>query len=169
MGCGASEPQERPLGLGVIRWTARFVAFATSRWVGLRAALTTRFVAFATARWIVLKAVTLKTIHLPTKSPGSRRRRRGPIWEAISGRWSLFRQSMSETLFDCVSCGACCFSKNPKYLSLLNWDTSRVLPAESLFQEDDVTYVRFDCGHCVHLQLGTGMAVCGVYEDRPEA
>ena len=89
--------------------------------------------------------------------------------EAISGRWSSFRQFMPDTLFDCVSCGACCFSKNPKYLSLLNWDASRQLPPESLFQEGEVTYVRFDCGHCTHLQLGAGKAVCGVYDDRPEA
>lgn len=76
---------------------------------------------------------------------------------------------MSDPSFDCVSCGACCFSKNPKYLSLLNWDASRNLPEDSLFREGDATYVRFDCGHCTHLQLGAGTAMCGVYEDRPEA
>ena len=76
---------------------------------------------------------------------------------------------MTNTSFDCVTCGACCFSRNPRYLSLLNWDADRTLPAESLFTENDATYVRFDCGHCAHLQLGAGKAVCGVYEDRPEA
>lgn len=76
---------------------------------------------------------------------------------------------MSDPSFDCVSCGACCFSTNPKYLPLLNWDASRKLPEDSLFREGDRTYVRFDCGHCTHLQLDGGKAVCGVYEERPEA
>lgn len=76
---------------------------------------------------------------------------------------------MSDSSFDCVSCGACCFSNNPKYLPLLNWDAGRKLPEESLFREGGATYVRFDCGHCTHLQLDEGKAVCGVYEDRPEA
>nr|WP_291070995.1 YkgJ family cysteine cluster protein [Hyphomonas sp.] len=64
---------------------------------------------------------------------------------------------------------ACCFSRNPRYLQLLPWDAARRLPPESLFTEDARTYVRFDCGHCVHLDLSGGKAVCGVYQDRPEA
>jgi uncharacterized protein len=76
---------------------------------------------------------------------------------------------MADPSFDCVSCGACCFSRNPRYLALLPWDASRALPAESLFSEGGQTFVKFDCGHCVHLQLAGGKAVCGVYEDRPEA
>ena len=62
-----------------------------------------------------------------------------------------------------------CFSRNPRYLQLLPWDASRGLPPESLFAENGTTYVKFDCGHCVHLQLAEGKAVCAVYEDRPEA
>lgn len=76
---------------------------------------------------------------------------------------------MPADAFDCVSCGACCFSKNPRYLSLLGWDASRRLPPGSLSEEDGRIYVRFDCGHCVHLDLSGGKAVCGVYEERPEA
>lgn len=76
---------------------------------------------------------------------------------------------MSEPSFDCVSCGACCFSRNPRYLALLPWDASRNLPADSLFSEGGQTFVKFGCGHCVHLQLAGAKAVCGVYEDRPEA
>jgi len=76
---------------------------------------------------------------------------------------------MPDVSFDCVSCGACCFSRNPRYLQLLPWDAARSLPAESLFTEDARTYVKFACGHCVHLDLAGGKAVCGVYEDRPEA
>lgn len=76
---------------------------------------------------------------------------------------------MADPSFDCVSCGACCFSRNPRYLALLPWDASRTLPAESLFSEGGRTFVKFDCGHCVHLQLAGGKAVCGVYDDRPEA
>lgn len=76
---------------------------------------------------------------------------------------------MPDVSFDCVSCGACCFSRNPRYLQLLPWDAARSLPPESLFTEGARTYVKFDCGHCVHLDLTGGKAVCGVYEDRPEA
>ena len=76
---------------------------------------------------------------------------------------------MSDKAFDCVSCGACCFSRNPRYLALLPWDAARALPPESLFAEDGQTYVKFACGHCVHLDLSGGRAACGVYEDRPEA
>lgn len=78
-------------------------------------------------------------------------------------------QVVEDASFDCVSCGACCFSKNPRYLMLLGWDASRRLPPDSLFEEGGRTFVRFDCGHCVHLELEGGKAVCGVYEERPEA
>ena len=76
---------------------------------------------------------------------------------------------MSDSSFDCVSCGACCFSRNPRYLSLLPWDAGRSLPADSLFSEQGQTFVKFECGHCVHLDLSNGKAACGIYEDRPEA
>ena len=76
---------------------------------------------------------------------------------------------MSDVSFDCVSCGACCFSRNPRYLELLPWDAARSLPPESLFTEEGRTFVRFDCGHCIHLDLSNGKAACSVYEDRPEA
>lgn len=76
---------------------------------------------------------------------------------------------MSDKAFDCVSCGACCFSRNPRYLQLLPWDASRALPPESLFSGGGQTYVKVECGHCVHLDLSAGKAACGVYEDRPEA
>lgn len=75
---------------------------------------------------------------------------------------------MPET-FDCVTCGACCFSKNPRYLVLLPEDAGRSLPTDSLFEHEGRTYVDFSCGHCVHLQLRGGQAVCAVYEARPEA
>lgn len=76
---------------------------------------------------------------------------------------------MSDVSFDCVSCGACCFSRNPRYLELLPWDAARSLPPESLFTDEGRTFVRFECGHCIHLDLSNGKAACQVYEDRPEA
>jgi Fe-S-cluster containining protein len=109
---------------------------------------------------------------------------------AFSG---VVRAAMSTPSFDCVSCGACCFSRNARYLQLLPWDFAAgrasgamdlvdqsqakeatpaapgSLPPESLFTEGGNTYVRFACGHCVHLDLSDGKAVCQVYEDRPEA
>tara|TARA_R110000751_G_scaffold66780_6_gene136459 strand:+ start:18416 stop:18784 length:369 start_codon:yes stop_codon:yes gene_type:complete len=86
-----------------------------------------------------------------------------------TGRRSDDPHAMTDPLFDCVSCGACCFSRHPRYLALSPWDASRALPEGSLFAEGGQTFVKFDCGRCVHLQLGGGKAVCGVYEDRPEA
>lgn len=76
---------------------------------------------------------------------------------------------MSDKAFDCVSCGACCFSRNPRYLKLLAYDGSRSLPADSLVTEGGETFVKFECGKCVHLDVSNGKAACGVYEDRPEA
>ena len=76
---------------------------------------------------------------------------------------------MSNTAFNCVACGACCFSKHPRYLVLLPEDRDRKLPPESLFQEGERSFVDFSCGHCTHLKLETGQAICAVYEDRPEA
>lgn len=76
---------------------------------------------------------------------------------------------MSDVSFDCVSCGACCFSKYPRYLELLPCDAARALPPETLFSEEGRTFLRFEGGHCVHLDLSGGQAVCGVYENRPEA
>lgn len=76
---------------------------------------------------------------------------------------------MPPTPSDCVSCGACCFSRNPRYLQLLAWDAARALPPESLFAEEGRVFVKFECGHCTHLDLSGGKAVCAVYADRPEA
>ena len=76
---------------------------------------------------------------------------------------------MSDGAYNCVTCGACCFSRNPRYLQLLGWDTARALPEAGLLREGGACYVRFEGGHCVHLGLTGGRAVCQVYEDRPEA
>ncbi|WP_394692759.1 YkgJ family cysteine cluster protein [Hyphobacterium sp.] len=76
---------------------------------------------------------------------------------------------MSSAAYDCVTCGACCFSRNPRYLVLLPDDAGRALPPDSLFEEGGRTFVDFSCGHCTHLTLDSGQALCGVYENRPEA
>lgn len=76
---------------------------------------------------------------------------------------------MSDVSFDCLSCGACCFSRNPRYLELAPWDAARALSPESLFSEEGRTFVRFDYAHCIHLDLSNGKAACSFYEDRPEA
>jgi uncharacterized protein len=52
---------------------------------------------------------------------------------------------------------------------LLPEDAGRRLPPDSLFEHEGRTYVDYSCGHCVHLQLGGGKAICAVYEARPEA
>jgi uncharacterized protein len=71
--------------------------------------------------------------------------------------------------FDCVTCGACCFSRNPRYLVLLPEDATRPLPPDQLFEEGGRTFMDFSCGHCAHLKLEAGQALCSVYENRPEA
>ena len=76
---------------------------------------------------------------------------------------------MSSQALDCVACGACCFSRNPRYLELLPEDRGRALPSGQLFADDARTYVRFACGQCSHLRLEDGQALCAVYEHRPEA
>jgi Fe-S-cluster containining protein len=76
---------------------------------------------------------------------------------------------MSDTEFDCVTCGACCFSRHERYLVLLPEDAGRPLPPEHLFEEGGRQFMDFSCGHCAHLQLGNGQAICGVYDHRPEA
>ena len=77
---------------------------------------------------------------------------------------------MSETSFDCVSCGACCFSRNPYYLALQPGDELRNIPTESLIEADGRQFIRFENGHCVHLKDdGLSGRVCGIYEDRPTA
>ncbi|SDM28884.1 Putative zinc-or iron-chelating domain-containing protein [Maricaulis salignorans] len=80
---------------------------------------------------------------------------------------------MSDLAFDCVTCGACCFSRHPRYLVLLPQDQARIgpaaLPPESLFEDGGRSFVDFSCGHCTHLRLETGEALCAVYDHRPEA
>ena len=101
--------------------------------------------------------------HRKSRAAAGSCERRGP------GGGAFFRNPMPDVSFDCVSCGACCFSRNPRYLELLPWDAARSLPETSLFTEEGRTFLRFDCGHCIHLDLSNGKAACGVYEDRPEA
>lgn len=76
---------------------------------------------------------------------------------------------MSSSEIDCVTCGACCISRNSLYLALLPGDAGRALPPASLFEAEGRTYVDFSAGRCAHLQLGDGKAICAVYENRPEA
>ena len=83
-------------------------------------------------------------------------------------RW-VFKTKMSDIAFDCIACGACCFSRNPRYLVLLPEDAQRPLPPDSLVEDAGRRFVDFSCGHCTHLRLDSGQALCAVYEARPEA
>ena len=76
---------------------------------------------------------------------------------------------MSDTAFDCVACGACCFSKNPRYLVLLPEDRERPLPPDGLIGDSGRSFVAFSCGHCTFLRLDAGRALCAVYAHRPQA
>ena len=77
---------------------------------------------------------------------------------------------MSDPSFDCVSCGACCFSRNPNYLVLLREDAGRTLPPGSTFEDDGRTFVRFECGRCTLLRrTADAKLVCSAYDQRPEA
>lgn len=73
---------------------------------------------------------------------------------------------------ECVECGACCFSQNPRYLRVAGVDYERLADdAERLthFIENQA-YMRLVDGHCAALTYDAeaGHYLCSVYEHRPD-
>jgi Fe-S-cluster containining protein len=73
---------------------------------------------------------------------------------------------------ECVSCGACCFSKNERYLQVAGVDYERLgEDAERLtvFLENRA-YMRLSDGHCAALtfDVETKRYLCSIYERRPD-
>ncbi|HEY6882114.1 MAG TPA: YkgJ family cysteine cluster protein [Polyangiales bacterium] len=75
----------------------------------------------------------------------------------------------SATIPDCLSCGACCFSRLETYARVTGDDHARLGP-----NADPLTvfignrcYMRIEHGHCAALDLSPGRYACRVYEQRP--
>lgn len=73
---------------------------------------------------------------------------------------------------ECVACGACCFSENPRYLSVAGIDYERLgEDAERLttFIENKA-FMRLSHGHCAALvyEPTKHQYLCSVYERRPD-
>lgn len=77
---------------------------------------------------------------------------------------------MSNTIPDCLSCGACCFGGHARYVRLFDEDLNRDLPPEAVIRIEDRHYMVMEGGHCAQLcPGGDGAMRCGVYERRPTA
>lgn len=73
---------------------------------------------------------------------------------------------------DCTSCGACCFSRSPRYLRVFGGDYERLGDdAERLTQFiDNRAFMRLVDGHCAALTYEpvSKRFLCSVYERRPD-
>ncbi len=71
-----------------------------------------------------------------------------------------------------MTCGACCFSVSPAYVSLSGADHARLSETE----QTELTrwignrvFMRMDAAHCSALEVDTGDGFpCSIYERRPE-
>ncbi len=79
----------------------------------------------------------------------------------------------TDGLKECVDCGRCCFSNDPKYLLVAGYDYERLgAVAERVTQRlDGLAYMRLsEDGHCAQLAFDArkGQFLCGLYEKRPD-
>ena len=78
--------------------------------------------------------------------------------------------SVSSPIFDCTSCGACCFGGHDRYLAILPEDQDRKIPESVTTRIEGRRYMTMSCGHCAQLTLTPeGQTLCAIYETRPEA
>jgi Fe-S-cluster containining protein len=72
---------------------------------------------------------------------------------------------------DCISCGACCFSTNPRYVRVTGEDYTRLGEfADSMTQFiENRCYMRIDENRCIALTVDsrTKRYLCALYELRP--
>ena len=75
-----------------------------------------------------------------------------------------------ESDLDCLTCGACCFSRAPDYVRLSGADHARLAPTEqerlTVFRGNRC-FMRMADGRCAALAVGDGRFVCTIYERRP--
>ncbi len=72
----------------------------------------------------------------------------------------------------CVACGCCCFSNNPRYLTVAGVDYERLGSDAELLTEfvENQAFMRMVDGHCAALTFSPSASayLCGVYEKRPD-
>jgi Fe-S-cluster containining protein len=81
--------------------------------------------------------------------------------------------NVSSDVPECLACGACCFSREPRYLRVTGDDYARLGDdAERLVEfVEHRAFMRLEDGHCVALAIDRTKRrfVCKVYATRPEA
>ncbi len=92
----------------------------------------------------------------------------GGIGPALPARRS--GASVSSPIFDCTSCGACCFGGHDRYVALLPEDHARAIPDNATTHIEGRRYMSMVCGHCAQLTVSPeGRTLCAIYDARPEA
>ena len=76
-------------------------------------------------------------------------------------------------LKECIHCGRCCFSADPKYLYLAHYDYERLGKKATKVTRwiDGSPYMRMSSdGHCAQLTFDTNTKqyLCSIYEQRPD-
>ncbi len=73
---------------------------------------------------------------------------------------------------ECLSCGACCFSRLETFVPVSGDDHARLgeHAAELVRFDGNRAYMRMIDGHCAALRVekATGQLVCSAYETRPQ-
>lgn len=73
----------------------------------------------------------------------------------------------------CTSCGACCFTTDPRYIELWQVDRDRLGPllATAAQEINGRWFLRMTSGHCDSLTVDRerGLFLCSIYEHRPDA
>lgn len=92
---------------------------------------------------------------------------------ACSREPGLYRaRAILETVPECLSCGACCFSELGQYVRVSGEDYARLGDrAEELVSFDGHRgYLRMVDGHCAALEIdaSAGRFVCNAYDVRPQ-
>jgi Fe-S-cluster containining protein len=73
---------------------------------------------------------------------------------------------------ECLTCGACCFSRLATYVRVTGDDHARLgdHADELVWFDGNRAYLRMTNGHCsaLRIETGSGLFVCSVYESRPQ-
>lgn len=75
-----------------------------------------------------------------------------------------------ESDLDCLTCGACCFSRASDYVPLSGADHARLAPEEQARLtrfRGTRCFMHMEDGHCAALAQDGGRFTCSIYERRP--
>ncbi len=84
---------------------------------------------------------------------------------------ALARATTPREAPECVECGACCRTDNPRYVALSEDDLGRLAPRERealTWSDRDGSYLRLELARCAALRVEGGRALCAIYERRPD-